>query len=364
MTRPLVLVVDDSADDRRVAVRYLQRAPGTEYRVLEASSGAQALAVADAERPDVFVLDNHMGAMNGPQLIEALQKSGHGEAAFVVLTGSSESARDFLELGTDDYIQKDELTASHLHRVVSNALIKASLRAQLQQRFAFEERLIDMVAHDLRSPLSSITTCVELLRQETLTEQGSKVVESAKRSAGRMTRIIEQLLDLARVRHAQGFPLQAEDLDLCELVHRTVEEVRVYNEGRNIEVVCQGDGTGSFDPTALAQVVSNLVGNALRYGDPTKPIRVRADAGDDTVVLKVSNAGEPIPAQSLSNLFAPFERAGREKKDRDGLGLGLYIVLAIVRAHGGEVQAESSHETTTFTVTLPRQRPAVPAPQG
>ncbi len=358
--KPRVLVVDDSFDDRQVVVRYLRRAPLTEYEIHEASSGAEALRIAAEVRPDVFVVDNHMGEMSGVNLLSELRDAGHRDAAVVVLTGSGGDARAFLAQGIDDFVQKDELTQSYLLRVVSNALIKASLRAQLAERHAFEERLIDMVAHDLRSPLNSIVFATQMLDADRLSDDGKKCLTTVQRSANRMSRIIEQLLDLARVRHAQGYPLQAEDLDLCELVSTVVEDVRISHTKREIEVVCQGDGSGQYDATALTQVITNLVGNAIRYGDPSQPITVRADAGDDTVALRVSNAGPPIPPESLTRLFRPFERAGREKNDRKGLGLGLYIVMAIVQAHGGEVHAESDTAATTFTVTLPRRRPMNP----
>ena len=170
--KPRVLVVDDSFDDRQVVVRYLRRAPLTEYEIHEASSGAEALRIAAEVRPDVFVADNHMGEMSGVNLLTELRAAGHREAAFVVLTGSGGDARAFLAQGIDDFVQKDELTQSYLLRVVSNALIKAALRAQLAERHAFEERLIDMVAHDLRSPLNSIVFATQLLDDDRLTELG------------------------------------------------------------------------------------------------------------------------------------------------------------------------------------------------
>ncbi|NVB43025.1 hybrid sensor histidine kinase/response regulator [Pseudenhygromyxa sp. WMMC2535] len=350
----VVLVVDDSADDRRVVIRYLRRGEDHRYRVFEASSGKEALALAEEHTPDVFILDNHMGAMSGVELLEALREHGHGEAAFVILTGSTRDPEVFLELGTDDYVNKDELSERYFQRVVSNALIKARLRVQLAQRAAFEERLISIVAHDLRSPLQALIVGSELLQQEVGSPQLDRYLTTLKRSTKRMHRIVEQLLDLARVRQAGGFPLVLETLDLCELVQENVDELVEANPDRKIEVVCEGDGTGSFDSGAVAQIVTNLVSNALRHGDPECPVSVWGKADEGKVVLEIVNYGEPIPPAQREQLFRPFVRVG--SKEREGLGLGLYIVGAIVKAHHGTVEVESSDNRTTFTVVLPKCR--------
>src|SRR5690606_34629890 len=108
------------------------------------------------------------------------------------------------------------------------------------------------------------------------------------------------------------------------------------------------------DPDRLAQMAANLVGNALRHGDPTAPVRVRARADDAIVRISVHNEGAPIPPEACRTLFQPFQRHA----SRGGLGLGLYISRNIVRRHGGTIEVDSREgHGTTFTVTLPREPP-------
>ena len=124
--------------------------------------------------------------------------------------------------------------------------------------------------------------------------------------------------------------------------------------------VSPGTGRGHWDADRLAQVVSNLVGNALRYGDPAHPVRVEVTDAGAEIILRINNRGAPIRPDVLPRIFEPFQRgadAGGKAPRQEGLGLGLYIVRAIVLAHGGTIGVESSAEAgTTFTIHLPRHR--------
>jgi signal transduction histidine kinase len=133
-----------------------------------------------------------------------------------------------------------------------------------------------------------------------------------------------------------------------------VREHRTTHPDRPIEVESVGDLHGDWDSARLEQVVSNLVGNAIRHGDATAPVRVVLDGADPaSVSFRVENGGV-IPPEMLPQLFEPFRRGD---KRREGLGLGLYIVRQIAIAHGGEISAESD-EKTRFALRLPRTAPA------
>jgi signal transduction histidine kinase len=135
-----------------------------------------------------------------------------------------------------------------------------------------------------------------------------------------------------------------------------VDEVQLVHPQRRIDVVAQGDGRGEWDPDRLAQVLTNLLSNALSYSPPDTPVTVRTRGTESELVLEVHNRGAPIPAEQLPLLFEPLAR-GASQQDRMGrsIGLGLFIVRHIVEAHGGSITVRSEEEGTTFTVHLPRQ---------
>jgi signal transduction histidine kinase/CheY-like chemotaxis protein len=237
-------------------------------------------------------------------------------------------------------------------------------RAQeLAEAYDFQQLLVGIVSHDLRNPLSVITTVASSLLRKTEDPRQAKAVERALRNAERANRIINDLLDVTHARVTGGMAVTRQRVSLRELLKEVVDDARLSNPGRAIELVAAaGDPVhGEWDPDRLAQVATNLIGNAYQYGDERTPVRVELRAGKEGAVVAVHNRGPVIPEHLLPVIFDPF-RQGEQKRRRAagaGLGLGLYIVDQIVRAHGGHVSASSTaSEGTTFTVTLPRSTPA------
>jgi signal transduction histidine kinase len=158
---------------------------------------------------------------------------------------------------------------------------------------------------------------------------------------------------MTRSRLGGGLPIERRSVDLRELCSQVVGDIREAYPDRVIELAASGDTTGHWDPDRVAQVCSNLVGNALEHGRPGSPVTVTlADHGGE-VLLCVENAGECISETLRPVLFQPFRR-GRTNNPT-GLGLGLFIVDQIARAHGGAIAVLSDAETTRFTVKLPRR---------
>ncbi|HZI04760.1 MAG TPA: ATP-binding protein, partial [Archangium sp.] len=229
--------------------------------------------------------------------------------------------------------------------------------AELHRRVEFEQQLIGIVSHDLRNPIHAITLAAHaLLRQEELdaraTRAASRIISSAERAA----RMIRDLLDFTQARLGGGISLERRSTDLRQLVHQVLDEVGVAWPERHLQVRQWGCATGEWDSDRMAQVVSNLVTNALKYSPQDTPVRVELRTESDSVELAVHNEGPPIPADVLPRLFEPLQR-GTPQVDRASrsIGLGLYIVKHLVEAHGGTVAARSEQGLgTTFTVRLPR----------
>ncbi|MFY0566431.1 PAS domain-containing protein [Archangium lansingense] len=218
----------------------------------------------------------------------------------------------------------------------------------------FRERLMGIVSHDLRSPLHGISLTTELLlRREDLAEPVLAGIQRITRNTERMSRMITDLLDFTRARLGGGIPLQRQPGDLVEWVRATLEELEVLHPGRVVLSHEPGSYTGEWDPDRLAQVVCNLVNNALQHGASHTPVHVALSQDGPTLVLTVHNQGTPIPEPLLPHVFDPFRRAA--SGSRQGLGLGLYIVQQLLLAHGGSITVSSHADSgTTFTVRLPR----------
>ncbi|APR77457.1 Histidine protein kinase AsgD [Minicystis rosea] len=233
-------------------------------------------------------------------------------------------------------------------------------RRQRDQTERFRELFVGMLGHDLRSPLASILTAAGLLlRRGGLSPEDAKAAERIGAAGLRMKRMIEQILDLTRSRLGGGIPVVLQRTDVCDLVRRIVEELEAAHLGRTIQLTVRGEPRCWCDPDRLAQVVSNLVGNALQHSPPDLPVDVVVERAGQQVRVLVHNGGPPIPADLLPVIFDPFRRSSTAEKDRSlgGLGLGLYISQQIARAHGGRIEVTSSDEAgTTFTLTLPVRR--------
>ncbi|WNG33193.1 PAS domain-containing protein [Archangium violaceum] len=230
---------------------------------------------------------------------------------------------------------------------------------QLRQTAEFRERFLGIVSHDLRNPLSIISLSADLLlRQETLPERSLRLAQRIALNAELMARMIGDLLDLTRGRLGGGIPITPAPTDLESLGHRVVSEVEVSHPARELLLETHGDLQGEWDADRLAQLLSNLLKNALDYSPPETPVTLALYDEGERVRMEVRNQGEPIPAELLPDLFEPFRRGMARGRSPSGLGLGLYIVRQISTAHGGTVEVRSTHEEgTVFTIRLPRAVP-------
>ncbi|WP_434391041.1 ATP-binding protein [Melittangium boletus] len=243
--------------------------------------------------------------------------------------------------------------------VVLDITARKQTETELRTRADFEQQLIGIVSHDLRNPLSAILLgTTALTRREVLDERATRALLRIQSSAERATRMVKDLLDFTQARLGGGIPIVPRTVDLHEVTRGVLEEVEAAHPTRHLEVRHEGEGRGEWDPDRLAQVVQNLVVNALKYSPEDSVVRVRTLAEDGGVSLSVANQGEPIPEHLRVRLFEPMQR-GTAEVDKQGrsVGLGLYIVRSIVEAHGGRITVSSSKdEGTVFTVHLPRRR--------
>ena len=245
-----------------------------------------------------------------------------------------------------------ELIGFHLDaldRLASSgaALLKAG------EEVAVRERFIAALGHDLRNPLAAIEVNALFLMAAIADETVTEVANDIKGSTQRMGRMISDLLDFARGRSGASM-ISSRDAQapLQPVLEQVVAELRIIFPARVIEANFRIKEPVNCDRVRVAQLLSNLLSNALAYGAKDTPVRVHGFTTSDNFELSVSNHGDPIPATAIADLFKPFSR-GAVAPDPHGLGLGLYIASEIARAHNGTLTASSSHQETRFTFRMP-----------
>lgn len=227
------------------------------------------------------------------------------------------------------------------------ALLDAQAAAELREQF------IAVLGHDLRNPLNVVATNTQLLEAVARDGATREIAQRIGRSVRRMAGLIDDVLDFARGRLGGGLDIRFEDVhDVAQALVEVVDEVRSMHPGRVIEVSIDAPKAVRCDRARIQQLAANLLSNALKHGAPTAPVQYSATVSAGSVVLTVTNQGEPIPPEHLRRVFEPFWRHSGSR--REGLGLGLFICAEIARAHGGRIEVMSDRENgTTFAAHLP-----------
>jgi two-component system sensor histidine kinase/response regulator len=353
----LVLAVDDIPENLDVLGAVL-RPP---VRVLRASTGPEALELLLAHDVALALVDVHMPGMDGFELAELMRGSSRSRHVPIIFLTAAQPERPKVfrgyEAGAVDFLFKPldpRLLESKVNVFIELFQQRRQLAEQVEQHRQLvrtAETMVGVLSHDLRTPLSAITTATEALRLTTSpdprAQQMCDIVASASR---RMSRLITQLLDFATARLGT-LPVHPVPTDLGDLCRTAMAELPSREA-----IACDscGDLRGEWDPDRIVQVFANLITNALDHGTPGAPVIIALDGSEpDAVSVKVVNQGT-LPRGAEEGLFTPFVRPGRTSRT----GLGLFIVDQVARAHGGSIRGSSSQGTTTFTLALPRISPA------
>jgi signal transduction histidine kinase len=224
------------------------------------------------------------------------------------------------------------------------------------------DQFVGILGHDLRNPLNAIAVASGVLQTDpTLSEENLLLARVIQKSGRRMSRLVENTLDLTRTQVGGGISIAPSPNDMGEVCLQVVNELRVVYPLREIIFEDQGDGHGYFDENRAAQVVSNLLSNALQHGDKNRAVRLTLCGDAQNIIVAVHNFGKPIPVDRQESLFDPFQRGALPKEEAmssEGLGLGLYIARQIMQAHDGDISLLSDEGGTTFSTHWPRHKPA------
>ena len=232
---------------------------------------------------------------------------------------------------------------------------------QLASARDFEKWIVAIVSHDIRNPLNAIAGSASTLLEMTDLVKRREVSpeELVDAHLSQMERLDPQLHAFvmqfpSEARQGSGVPVARARTDLRSICRQVLDEFDAAAKDRALELRCEGEAVGDWDPHRLAQAISNLVGNAIEHSPPGSPIQVKIDARENTVVAEVHNEGH-IPPEVLPEIFQPFKSGGERIGRSQGLGLGLFIAQAIAKAHRGHIEVASTAETgTSFRLELPR----------
>jgi len=235
---------------------------------------------------------------------------------------------------------------------------------QLALAREFEQRILAIVSHDIRNPLSTIQHTAQVLHLATdRADEVSQRAETVLRAAKRIEHMVNDLLDLSRERQGAGISIEPKSIDLRVMCGQIVDELGAVARGRKITFDCDVDGAGAWDEDRILQAISNLTSNAVQHGAPGSAVHMRLTGDAQRVAVEVRNQGT-IPDEVQPRLFEPFHTGREYTKRGEGLGLGLFIAKAIARAHGGGLEFDSSDDTTTFRLVLPRHTPDAHRPHA
>jgi sigma-B regulation protein RsbU (phosphoserine phosphatase) len=236
---------------------------------------------------------------------------------------------------------------------VQNRLRLANVEAEIHATFT--EQLVAIVSHDLRNPLAAIKMAAGLIGSGELSPRQGRVLGHIDQSVDRAQRLIVDLMDFTQVRIGRGISVSPQPIELHKVIARCLDELRVAFPGRSLVHQCIGQGPCTADPDRLFRLTENLVSNAMTYGAADREVVVTTAFDDRGIKLSVHNVGQPIAPERLDELFEPISLGVADDDERHSVGLGLFIVREIVRAHWGEVTVISTEQDgTTFTVSLAR----------
>lgn len=356
-----LLLVEDDAVDRQAVERALA-ASQLAVKLSVVVDGEAAVAALRDHAFDCVLLDHNLPRGSGLTVLQALREAGD-DTPVVAMTGHGDEdlVVELMKAGATDYIAKHSLRPERLAQSIRSALLlrqarrsaRASQRA-LQDQLQFAELVVGIVSHDLRNPLQAISMSTALLeRRGDLPAESLQAVARIKSSSQRAVRLIRDLLDFTQARTGGGIPVHPQPVDLVALAKTAVEEVSLAHPTREIGLQSVPTLSAEVDADRMAQVLSNLLSNALTYGAAGTKVDVLLRREDASAVIEVRNSGQLIAPEHMSVLFEPMRRLPKDARRAGNIGLGLYIVDSIVRAHRGCVEVESVEGCTRFTVRLP-----------
>jgi two-component system sensor histidine kinase/response regulator len=353
-TPPYVLIVDDSPETLDALVRLL-RFEG--FRAESTTDPLRALEMISLEQPDVILLDVMMPVMDGLQVLEIIrQQPLTAEIPVIMLTalGDPHDVVEGLERGANDYLTKPpqfEILAARLRTQVKLKRLQDQRRQdikRLRELDAMKDKFLQIAAHDLKNPINNIMMGIEVLhrvlRPPDAPPEYDNVLDMIRGAADMMRVIVSDFLDLQAIQAGQ-FELELHDTSLNTILSGVIRQFKPYADSKGVTLRVELDPAMPqcrADPDRLAQVISNLVSNAIKFSPTGATVLARTRTTGDRLIVEVLDNGPGIPEEEMPMLFQEFARLSNKPTGGErSSGVGLSIARRLVELHGGVINAKS-----------------------
>jgi len=370
--RKRILIVDDESLASKVMTLILE----PEYTITAAVNGDQALIAAHADPPpDLILLDIMMPGMDGYEVctrLKADQSTADIPIIFVTALDQRRNETHGFEVGAVDYITKPIVEEIVLARVRTHLALVESLRqlkknqktiesrnTELDEMNQLKNKFIGMAAHDLRNPIVSILGFADvLLADEQLSTEASKrYLNIISAACNKMLDLISDTLDVSVIESGE-LVLNLGIGSLADLVDERIQIFEPIAIRKEIEIVKQFSNAEDswFDPSRVAQILDNLISNAIKFSPHGTKISVALEEADDMLKISIKDQGPGIPVEDQHRMFDTFQKLKNKPTDGESsTGLGLAIAKKIVDVHKGSISVESEPgEGATFAFALPK----------
>lgn len=348
-------LLDESSDAIIVA-----KLPG--FRVVDVNRAGRRMLDPSGTVPTGRQLQSIFGPSEWRKLAAYVHERRDGEApsrAPSLLTLQGEGGERMFELSVrQDTFGNERYLLLVARDVTERVKAEQALRAAKEEAEAAaraKARFLSVASHELRTPLTSLLLLLQqALRRAEQAPSGRCMLDRMLRQASRLATLVDDLLDVSRLEHDRVV-LRPTPTELRSLVSEVVEDFRARAPDRHFRLELPAEPARvEVDPTRVAQVLSHLLENAIKYSPEGSPVEVHLALEEGLARVSVSDQGPGIPEDARERLFKPFERLGGAGKDSPGLGLGLYLSRQLVERHGGQLRAEpASSRGATFSFILP-----------
>lgn len=317
----------------------------------DADSVAKSKGLAKRERQDTAAEIHAQARLRSGYTVVQLVSEYRALRSSVLMLWSAQAADSSLTNLTD---------VTRFNEAVDQAVAESVAR---YERLVTQSRnmFLAILGHDLRNPLGTLFMGSSFIMQAL--DLAPKYVLLATRmfnSATRMGKLINDLVDFTRTHLGPGIPITPRQENLTVVCEQAVNELRTFHPDRVIELRAPASLSAVVDGSRLAQVLSNLLGNALQYGSKESPVSVDVTNTEEDISIAITNRGPVIPPDEIASIFDPLVRLSRVEAAPPGestnMGIGLFIAREIVHAHSGRIHVRSNADGTTFTVNIPKKQ--------
>ena len=361
-SRPRILIIDDEQVVLESCTEILLDQP---YEIATATNGARGLELVEDYGPDLVFVDLKMPGLSGLEVLEAINRDDP-TVVTVVITGYAtiDSAIEAMKSGAYDFMPKP-FTPDQFRVITARSLEKRKLVLETialrREKEMLRENFAAIVSHELKSPLSAVQQNLFVLKQQlspVASEDQQQQLERMKTRIGDLLDLVDTWLRGVSV-DLNGIRERFRTVPLAAPLAKAVESVEPHAIRKAVEVIVAEHGEAVYgDEGTLAEALTNVIGNAVKYSYEGGTVTVTTKHLDDEVRIDVSDTGVGIPDGDRVHIFDDFYRAPTVPSQEGGVGLGLAISRRIVEAHRGSVSVESEvGQGTTFTILLPTQAP-------